>query len=134
MVDFTGGDDNRAVTERVVEEFRRIGWGNGLMRYVDSKPLTLPEIAKTGLRQDKWTEAQTSQHNEFYWRLRSWRALTFVFPPISGLNGLVLGSRGCWVPFSAWVTLRRYESRLQRSIWLFCRSTRATRPVRTRSG
>ena len=81
VVDFTGGDDNREVTASVVEEFRRVGWGNGLMHYVDSKPLTLPEIVKTGLRQDKWTEAQTSQHNEFYWRLRSWRALRFLFPP-----------------------------------------------------
>jgi hypothetical protein len=35
----------------------------------------------TSLRRDKWKEAQTSQHNEFYWRLRSRRALTFLFPP-----------------------------------------------------
>jgi hypothetical protein len=38
-------------------------------------------LAESGLRRDKWREAQTSQHNEFYWRLRAWRALTFLFPP-----------------------------------------------------
>ena len=80
VVDFTGGDDGQRLTAAVVEEFRRIGWSRTLMHYVDAKPLNLPEIAKTGLRQDKWSEAQTSQHNEFYWRLRSWRALTFLFP------------------------------------------------------
>lgn len=80
VVDFTGGHDGRELTAAVSEEFRRLGWGNELMRYVDAKPLTLPELEKTGLRQDKWGEAQTSQHNEFYWRLRVWRALTFLFP------------------------------------------------------
>lgn len=83
VVDFRGGDDNRNLSAGVVEEFKRIGWSNKLMYFVDSKPLTLPELAKTGLRQDKWSEAQTNQHNEFYWRLRSWRALTFLFPPNS---------------------------------------------------
>jgi predicted alpha/beta superfamily hydrolase len=81
VVDFTGGDDNRELTASVVEELRRIGWGRALMHYVDAKPLALPELEKTGLRRDKWNEAQTNQHNEFYWRLRSWRALTFLFPP-----------------------------------------------------
>jgi hypothetical protein len=38
-------------------------------------------LAHTDLRPDKWKEAQRSQHNEFYWRLRVWRALTFLFPP-----------------------------------------------------
>jgi hypothetical protein len=52
-----------------------------LMHYVDARPLTRPELEKAGLRRDKWGEAQTSQHNEFYWRLRVWRALTFLFPP-----------------------------------------------------
>jgi predicted alpha/beta superfamily hydrolase len=81
VVDFTGGDDGRKWTEAVAEEFRRIGWGKELVHFVDAKPPTLPEIEKIGLRRDKWAEAQTSQHNEFYWRLRVWRALTFLFPP-----------------------------------------------------
>ncbi len=74
-------DDGQKLTAAVVEELKRIGWGKDLMHYVDSKPLTVAELEKTGLRRDKWGEAQTSQHNEFYWRLRVWRALTFLFPP-----------------------------------------------------
>jgi predicted alpha/beta superfamily hydrolase len=81
IIDFTGGDDGRKLTSAVVEEFKRIGWGKDLMHYVDEKPLILAQLEKTGLRRDKWAEAQTSQHNEFYWRLRVWRALTFLFPP-----------------------------------------------------
>jgi len=80
-VDFTGGDDGRRVSTAVAGEFRRLGWGEALLHYVDEKPLTLSELEKAGLRRDKWAEAQTSQHNEFYWRLRTWRALTFLFPP-----------------------------------------------------
>jgi hypothetical protein len=80
-VDFTGGDDGRSLTEAVASEFHRIGWKQDLLTYVDTKPLSPAELEKTGLRRDKWGEAQTSQHNEFYWRLRSWRALTFLFPP-----------------------------------------------------
>jgi predicted alpha/beta superfamily hydrolase len=80
VVDFTGGDDGQKMTAAISEEFRRLGWAKELMYYVDAKPLTLPELEKTGLRRDKWAEAQTSQHNEFYWRLRVWRALTFLFP------------------------------------------------------
>ena len=79
-IDFTGGDDGRVLTERVVQELRRIGWEKELMHYWDSRPLTKAELEKNGLRRDKWGEAQTSQHNEFYWRLRSGRALTFLFP------------------------------------------------------
>ena len=79
-VDYTGGDDGRRRTETVVAEFRRIGWNEDLRLYFDAKPLTLPELEKAGLRRDKWAEAQTSQHNEFYWRMRAWRALTFLFP------------------------------------------------------
>jgi hypothetical protein len=81
IVDFTGGDDGHKLTAAVTEEFLRIGWGKELVGYVDAKPLTLPELESAGLRRDKWGEAQTSQHNEFYWRLRAWRALTFLFPP-----------------------------------------------------
>ena len=80
-MDFTGGDDNRALTAQVAAELRRIGWENDLMLYVDEQPLTPEEMEKAGLRRDKWNEAQTSRHNEFYWRLRAWRALTFLFPP-----------------------------------------------------
>jgi len=81
VVDFTGADDGRQLTEAVADEFRRLGWGKTLMHHVDGNPLTLPELKQAGLPQDKWAEAQTSQHNEFYWRLRAWRALTFLFPP-----------------------------------------------------
>ena len=81
VIDFTGGDDGQKLTAAIAEEFRRIGWGRDLLHYVEAKPLTLPELEKVGLGRDKWAEAQTSQHNEFYWRLRAWRALTFLFPP-----------------------------------------------------
>jgi len=80
-MDFTGGDDNRALTAQAAAELRRVGWNNNLMLYVDEKPHTAEVMAEAGLRRDKWNEAQTSQHNEFYWRLRAWRALTFLFPP-----------------------------------------------------
>jgi predicted alpha/beta superfamily hydrolase len=80
--DFSGGDDGRSNTDAVAAELRRIGWreGNDLLHYVDLKPLTEAELEKAGLRRDKWKEAQTSQHNEFYWRLRTWRPLEFLFP------------------------------------------------------
>ena len=82
VVDFSGGDDGRKNTEAVAAELRRVGWKDGqdLLHYVDAKPLTESELENSGLRRDKWKEAQTSQHNEFYWRIRSWRALTFLFP------------------------------------------------------
>ncbi len=81
-VDFMGGDDGHTLTRQVAAELRRIGWSKNLRLYFDAKPLTLAKLKKSGLRRDKWAEAQTSQHNEFYWRLRSWRALTFLFPPV----------------------------------------------------
>ncbi len=81
VVDFMGGDDGRSPTGQVAAELRRIGWNKNLELYVDAQPLTPAELEKSGLRRDKWAEAQTSQHNVFYWRLRSWRALTFLFPP-----------------------------------------------------
>jgi predicted alpha/beta superfamily hydrolase len=81
VTDFMGGDDGRAMTGEVAAELRRLGWKDGLKTYVDAKPLTPLELEKTGLRRDKWSEAETSQHNEFYWRQRAWRALTFLFPP-----------------------------------------------------
>lgn len=82
VIDFTGGDDGQKNTEAVATELRRIGWRDGvdLMHYVDQETLKDQELEMTGLRRDKWKEAQTSQHNEFYWRLRAWRPLVFLFP------------------------------------------------------
>lgn len=79
-IDFTGGDDGRALTAEVVAELKRMGWENQLMHYVDTKPLTTTQLEKSGLRRDKWPEAGCSQHNEFYWKLRSERPLRFLFP------------------------------------------------------
>lgn len=81
--DFSGGDDGRTNTLAVVTELRRLGWRDGanLLHVVDDHLLTDAELATSGLRRDKWKEAQTSQHNEFYWRRRVARALTFLFPP-----------------------------------------------------
>ena len=82
VVDFTGGDDGRSLTGQVAAEFRRIGWTDkNLELFTDAGPLTPGQLEHAGLRRDKWHEAQTSQHNEFYWRLRAWRALAFLFPP-----------------------------------------------------
>jgi enterochelin esterase-like enzyme len=82
VVDLTGGDDGRSLTRQVAAEFRRIGWTDkNLKLFTDAKLLTPEQLEKAGLRRDKWKDAQTNQHNEFYWRLRAWRALTFLFPP-----------------------------------------------------
>ncbi len=81
VVDFMGGDDGGSLTRQVAAELQRTGWTTNLEWFVDRKPLTPAELEKSGLRRDKWAEAQTSQHNEFYWRLRAWRALAFLFPP-----------------------------------------------------
>ena len=82
VVDSSGSGDGRSLTGQVAAEFRRIGWTDqNLELFTDAKPLTPEQLAQTGLRRDKWKEAQTNQHNEFYWRLRAWRALTFLFPP-----------------------------------------------------
>jgi pimeloyl-ACP methyl ester carboxylesterase len=80
-IDFTGGDDGRKLTGKVAAEFQRIGWGTNLQSFTDSAPLNERQLEDVGLRRDKWPEAQVSQHNEFYWRLRAWRPLTFLFPP-----------------------------------------------------
>ncbi len=82
-MDFTGGDDGRNNTDAVAAQLRRIGWkqGRDLEHFVDLNPLAEAELEKAGLRRDKWREAQSSQHNEFYWRLRAWRSLVFLFPP-----------------------------------------------------
>jgi len=82
-IDFTGDDDGRKNTDAVAAELRRLGWkeSGNLIRFTDLKPLTWSELERTDLRRDKWGEAEKSQHNEFYWRLRVWRALEFLFPP-----------------------------------------------------
>jgi predicted alpha/beta superfamily hydrolase len=82
VIDFTGGDDGCRNTLRVAEELRRIGWRDGidLSFFVHSEPLSEAEIEGSPLPREKWPEARTSQHNEFYWRHRAWRALTFLFP------------------------------------------------------
>ena len=83
VIDYTGDDDDRRHTDAVAVELRRLGWKNGssLCHYTDLHPMNDVELAHAGLRPDKWHEARTSQHNELYWRVRAWRALTFLFPP-----------------------------------------------------
>lgn len=81
--DYAGGDDGHTNTLEVVNELRRLGWRDGvvLLHLVDDHFLNNNELAESGLRRDKWREARTSQHNEFYWRRRVGRALIFLFPP-----------------------------------------------------
>jgi len=83
VVDFSGGDDGAADTAAVANELVRIGWkpGKTLVHFVDDKPLTADQLKPYGLDAGKTKEAQTSQHNEFYWRIRVHRPLTFLFPP-----------------------------------------------------
>jgi enterochelin esterase-like enzyme len=81
-MDYAGGDDNYELPQKAYKEFRHIGWARrDLRRYADDHVLTLAELGKSGVRHDKWAESQTNQHNELYWRLRAWHALTFLFPP-----------------------------------------------------
>ena len=84
-VDYTGGDDGRKQTEAVAAQLKRIGWregsGGNLLHFVDETPMNEAQMSAAGLRKDKWAEAARSMHNEFYWRQRAWRALTFLFPP-----------------------------------------------------
>ena len=82
VVDYSGSDDGCKHTTAVANELRRIGWRDGidLLHFVDGTPMADDELARHGLSQHKWAEARTSQHNEFYWRSRAWRALTFLFP------------------------------------------------------
>ena len=83
VIDSDGGDDGRGDTEAVARELRRLGWRDGidLVHHVDDRLLTEDELANAGLPRDKWNEARSNQHNEFYWRRRAGRALTFLFPP-----------------------------------------------------
>ncbi len=82
-VDFSGDDDGCKDTLAAVAELRRIGWkdGRNLLHFVDARPMAVEELEQAGLDHDKWREARRSQHNEFYWRQRVWRALVFLFPP-----------------------------------------------------
>ena len=82
-IDFTGDDDDRRYTDLVADELRRLGWkdGKSLERFTEARPFTDQELEKTSLPFDKWHEAKSSQHNEFYWRMRAWRPLVFLFPP-----------------------------------------------------
>ncbi len=82
VVDYSGGDDDCALNRSVAVELRRLRWKDGrdLLHYVDEHPLAEQELERLGLRRDKWAEAQTSQHNEFYWRVRAPKALVFLFP------------------------------------------------------
>jgi enterochelin esterase-like enzyme len=82
-IDFTGDDDDRRYTDLVADELRRLGWKDGktLERFTEARPFTDQELEKTGLPFDKWHEAKSSQHNEFYWRMRAWRPFVFLFPP-----------------------------------------------------
>jgi predicted alpha/beta superfamily hydrolase len=82
VIDFMGGDDGRSKTKQVVANLQRIGWASkDLLWFVDEKTLTRTELARSSLNDEKRAEAQRNQHNEFYWRRRAWRALTFLFPP-----------------------------------------------------
>lgn len=82
-IDFTGDDDDRRYTDLVADELRRLGWRDGktLERFTEARPFTDQELEKSGLPFDKWREAKSSQHNEFYWRMRAWRPFVFLFPP-----------------------------------------------------
>jgi len=77
-----GGDDGRANTEAVVAELRRLGWrdGSALRYFCDAHPLTPEQLERLGVPPAKRREAQVSQHNELYWRLRVDRPLEFLFP------------------------------------------------------
>ncbi len=84
-VDSGGGDDGYSNTKGVAAQFRRIGWTSSDFKwFVDKKIVDQEELLKSGLGRGKWAESQTSQHNEFYWRRRAWRPLTFLFPPSGG--------------------------------------------------
>jgi predicted alpha/beta superfamily hydrolase len=80
--DFSGGDDGLKQTEAVRDGLVQLGWkeGEDLLHLVD-QPLRAEQLAPLKLPPDKFNEAQRSQHNELYWRLRVWRPLTFLFPP-----------------------------------------------------
>jgi predicted alpha/beta superfamily hydrolase len=82
IADYSGGDDGLKHTEAVALQLQHLGWkpGHDLLHHID-RPLTADQLKPFDLPEDKFNEAQRSQHNELYWRLRAWRALTFLFPP-----------------------------------------------------
>jgi predicted alpha/beta superfamily hydrolase len=84
VIDSSGDEDERHYTERVAKALRKIGWRDqkNLMHFTDDQPLRGSEFEHLGLPHHKRKEAEESQHNEFYWRIRCWRALTFLFPPL----------------------------------------------------
>jgi predicted alpha/beta superfamily hydrolase len=89
-IDFTGDDDGRRHTATVATELRRLGWkdGRNLLHFIDEHIYSDAELQKLGVAKHKWQEAQASQHNEFYWRERVWRALEFLLAPEQGnVNG-----------------------------------------------
>jgi predicted alpha/beta superfamily hydrolase len=75
------GDDGAEDTRRVAGELKRIGWkpGRNLQHFLDPL-LTADALRAFHLPEEKFHEAQHSQHNELYWRLRAGRALCFMFP------------------------------------------------------
>ncbi|MGV3774319.1 MAG: alpha/beta hydrolase [Verrucomicrobiales bacterium] len=80
--DYSGGDDGLKDTLAIADQLRRIGWKDGKNLMVFTDPLlTAEQLSGLNLPGDKFKEAQTSQHNEMYWRLRAWRPLVFMFPP-----------------------------------------------------
>lgn len=78
-IDYTGGDDGLKDTQAVADELRRIGYKKDLLHVID-EPLTEDQLRPLNLNEGKFKEALKSQHNELYWRLRTWRALEFLFP------------------------------------------------------
>ena len=79
--DYTGGDDGLKHTEAVALQLQHFGWKPGidLLHHID-RPLPPEQLKPFNLPEDKFNEAQRSQHNELYWRLRASRALSFLFP------------------------------------------------------
>ena len=80
--DHVGGDDCAKETAEVVSELKRIGWRDtDVLYFLDKEMLSDAAMEQLKLNTGKRKEAQQSQHNELYWRLRVWRALAFLFPP-----------------------------------------------------
>ncbi len=81
VMDHSGGDDGRALTQAVAQRLRSLGWreNENLLHHVEEKPLTEVGMQEAGLHRSKWKEAAASQHNEFYWKLRVERPLLFLF-------------------------------------------------------
>jgi len=84
--DYQGGDDGLKETTKVKQELIRLGWleGRDLMHVVEGQPLTDGELEYHGLNRGKWGEAKANMHNEFYWKLRVWKPLEFLLPPLTG--------------------------------------------------